>query len=63
MTHAVGENDRELIRADEKREAEELLEAKLLEGLDAAESELTAANWKDLRTEALARVDARKQSG
>ena len=38
---SVSEYVRELIRADEKRKAEEQLEAKLLEGLSGAESELT----------------------
>ena len=53
---------RELIRADEKRKAEAQLEAKLLEGLNSAESELTAADWSTLRKEALAKVEARKQA-
>ena len=52
---------RELIRADEKRKAEAQLEAKLLEGLNSAESELTAADWSTLRKEALAKVEARKK--
>ncbi|MEI6546548.1 MAG: hypothetical protein WCN85_05970 [Burkholderiales bacterium] len=52
---------RELIRADEKRKAEEQLEAKLLEGLNSAENELTAADWSAIRKEALARVEARKK--
>jgi len=50
---------RELIRADEKRKAEDQLEAKLLEGLNSAESELTPADWSAIRQEALARVQAR----
>ena len=50
---------RELIRADEKRKAQETLEAKLLEGLNSAESELTSADWYELRQEALARLKAR----
>ena len=52
---------RELIRADEKRKAEEQLEAKLLEGLNSAESELTAADWSAIRKEALVKVEARKK--
>jgi antitoxin ParD1/3/4 len=52
---------RELIRADEKRKAEEHLEAKLLEGLHSAESELKPADWGALRKEALARLGAQKQ--
>lgn len=57
---SVSEYVRELIRADEKRKAEAELEAKLLEGLSGAESELTALEWDDIRKEALARVAARK---
>lgn len=51
---------RELIRADEKRKAEEQLEAKLLEGLSGAESELTLADWTAIRKESLAKAEARK---
>jgi len=51
---------RELIRADEKRQAEEQLEAQLLEGLGSAESELTTENWCAIRKEAWARIEARK---
>ncbi len=50
----------ELIRADEKRKAEEQLEAKLLEGVQSAESELTAAEWAAIRKDALANFEARK---
>ena len=59
---SVSEYVRELIRADEKRKAEEHLEAKLLEGLNSPESELTPANWRAIRTEALAKLEARKKS-
>jgi len=58
---SASEYVRELIRADEKRKAEDQLEAKLLEGLNSAETALTAADWKDLRAEALAKLAARKQ--
>jgi antitoxin ParD1/3/4 len=58
---SVSEYVRELIRADEKRKAEEQLEAKLLEGLNGPESELTPAEWNAIRQEALARLAARKQ--
>lgn len=58
---SVSEYVRELIRADEKRKAEELLEAKLLEGLSSAESELTPADWIAIRKEALAKVESRKK--
>ena len=57
---SASEYVRELIRADEKRKAEDQLEAKLLEGLSTAESPLTQADWKDLRAEALAKLSARK---
>ncbi len=57
---SVSEYMRELIRADEKRGAEEQLEAKLLEGLSSAESELTPEDWCAIRKEALAKVEARK---
>jgi antitoxin ParD1/3/4 len=56
---SVSEYVRELIRADEKRKSEEALEAKLLEGLNSPESELTPADWKAIRKDALARVQAR----
>lgn len=57
---SVSEYVRELIRADEKRKAEAELEAKLLEGLSGVESEMTAADWREIRKEALAKVAARK---
>ncbi len=57
---SASEYVRELIRADEKRKAEEQLEAKLLEGLNSVESELTPADWSAIRKEALAKVEARK---
>lgn len=59
---SASEYVRELIRADERRKAEEQLEAKLLEGLNSRESELTAADWKAIRGEALARVQARSKT-
>jgi antitoxin ParD1/3/4 len=59
---SASEYVRELIRADEKRKAEEQLEAKLLEGLNSAESELTPSDWSAIRKEALAKVEARKQA-
>lgn len=56
---SASEYVRELIRADEKRKAEEQLEAKLLEGLNSAESELTKADWSAIREEDLTRVQGR----
>lgn len=59
---SVSEYVRELIRADEKRKAAAELEAKLLEGINSAETELTSADWDAIRKEALAKIEARKQS-
>jgi len=59
---SVSEYVRELISADEKRKAKELLEAKLLEGLKDAEHELTAADWSTIRNEAMSRLEARQKS-
>lgn len=58
---SASEYVRELIRADEKRKAEEQLEAKLLEGLNSAETGLTTTDWTAIRREALARVQSRTQ--
>jgi len=58
---SASEYVRELIRADEKRKAEESLEAKLLEGLSSAETELTPEDWRAIRKDALAKVEARKK--
>lgn len=58
---SVSEYMRELIRADEKRKAEEHLEAKLLEGLNSPESELTPADWSAIRKDALAKLKERKK--
>ncbi len=57
---SVSEYVRELTRADERRKAEEALEAKLLEGLRSAEREFSPEDWKAIRKEALSRVEARK---
>lgn len=60
---SVSEYMRELIRADEKRKAEDRLDAMLLEGLNSAEIELSPADWSDIRKEALAKVETRKKLG
>jgi antitoxin ParD1/3/4 len=57
---SVSEYMRELIRADEKRKAEDRLEALLLEGMNSEETELTREDWRAIRKEALAKIDARK---
>ena len=59
---SASEYVRELIRADEKRKAEELLEASLLDGLKSPESQLASAEWKAIRKEALNRLKVRKKS-
>ena len=56
---SASEYVRELIRADEKRKAAEMLESKLLEGLHGPESRLTESEWAEIRKEALARLRAR----
>jgi antitoxin ParD1/3/4 len=58
---SASEYVRELIRDDEKRKAEERLEALLLEGLESAETELTRQDLSDIRKEALAQIKARKK--
>jgi len=58
---SVSEYVRELIRADEKRKAEDRLEALLLEGLTTEESELTKDDWNAIRKEALAKIGVRKK--
>jgi antitoxin ParD1/3/4 len=57
---SASEYVRELIRDDEKRKAEERLETLLLEGLSGDESALTRKDFADIRAEALAQVQARK---
>jgi antitoxin ParD1/3/4 len=57
---SASEYVRELIRADEKRKAEERLETLLLGGLQSAETELTPADWSAIRQEAIAQVKARR---
>jgi antitoxin ParD1/3/4 len=59
---SVSEYVRELIREDEKRKAEERLEALLVEGLEGKEAALTRKDWNDIRKEALAQVKARQKN-
>jgi antitoxin ParD1/3/4 len=57
---SASEYVRELIRSDQKRKAQERLEAFLLEGLENGEArELTAEDWAELRR----RVWQRHQAG
>ena len=53
---SASEYVRELIRADEKRKAEERLEGLLLEGLRGETRALTAEDWQAIRKEVAARV-------
>lgn len=53
---SASEYVRELIREDEKRKAEECLDALLLEGLQGEEAELTREDWSAIRSEARARA-------
>jgi antitoxin ParD1/3/4 len=56
---SASEYVRDLIRDDERRKAEEQLEALLLEGLRGEKSELTRKDFEDIRHEALARLKSR----
>ena len=58
---SVSEYVRELIRADEKRKAEEKLETLLLEGLRSADTPMNRADWNAIRHDALARFEAGKK--
>ena len=60
---SVSEYVRELIREDEKRKAEQRLEALLLEGLESEERELTKKDFDEIRKQALARLRRRKKKG
>ncbi len=58
---SVSEYVRDLIRDDEKRKAQEGLEALLMEGLQSGEAtEMTRQDWADIRAEALKQFQARK---
>ena len=59
---SVSEYVRELIRANEKRKAEERLEALFLESLQAEESAMTPNEWKAIRQDAIARVKVRRRA-
>jgi antitoxin ParD1/3/4 len=60
-TAAVSEYIRELIRDDEKRKAEQRLEALLLEGLKSEDRELTRQDFDDIRKDSLAQLKLRKK--
>jgi len=57
---SASEYVRELIRDDEKRKAQEQLEALLLEGLQGQAQAMTAEDWTAIRKDALATLKARK---
>jgi antitoxin ParD1/3/4 len=53
---------RELVRADQKRDAEARLETLLLEGIESGEaSEMTDEDWNDIRKEVKRRAAQRKK--
>ena len=60
---SASEYIRELIREDEKRKAEERIEALLFKGLQGKESEMTRDDWAAIRKEARARIAANKKRG
>lgn len=58
---SASEYVRDLIRDDEKRKAQEKLEALLLEGIQSSEpTEMTRQDWDNIRREALKQFEARK---
>lgn len=58
---SVSEYVRELIREDEKRKAQENLEALLMEGLQSGPAKpMTRKDWDEIRSEALKQLEARK---
>jgi antitoxin ParD1/3/4 len=57
----VSEYVRDLIREDEKRAAQEKLEALLVEGIQSSQpTEMTRQDWEDIRREALKQFESRK---
>ena len=58
---SVSEYVRDLIRDDEKRKAQEKLEAFLMEGIQSSgPTEMTRQDWDDIRREALKQFEGRK---
>lgn len=53
---SASEYVRELIREDEKRKAQERLEAMLLEGLNSEASAMRPEDWDEIRREGLAKI-------
>jgi len=58
---SVSEYVRDLIRDDEKRKAQNKLETLLMEGIQSGEpTEMTRADWAEIRNEALKQFESRK---
>lgn len=58
---SVSEYVRDLILDDEKRRAQERLEASLMEGIESGEAtDFTEQDWEDIREEALRELEARQ---
>jgi hypothetical protein len=58
---AVEARAADLIRSNERRQAEDRLEALRVEGLRGEEGELTDSDWSDIRNEALAQLRPRQK--
>jgi antitoxin ParD1/3/4 len=58
---SVSEYVRDLIRDDEKRKAQEKLEALLMEGIQSGKpTGMTRQDWEDVRRQAVKQFEARK---
>lgn len=58
---SVSEYIRELIRDDEKRNAQDRLEALLMDGIQSGDATaMTRQDWADIRAEAVRQFEARK---
>lgn len=58
---SVSEYVRDLIRDDEKRKAQDKLEALLIEGIQSGQpTEMTRQDWDGIRREAVKQFEARK---
>jgi antitoxin ParD1/3/4 len=60
---SASEYVRSLVRDDQKRAAEERLEALLLEGLESESREMTQDDWRDIRNALRERVEKRRSGG
>ncbi len=56
---SVSEYVRELIRADERKWAQDQLEAWLMEGMEGPSTPMTKEDWADIRKRGKARYEAR----